>query len=137
MNLFSGLKGQHLHLHPASDNTTDLSDIERSYLECALWTSSDGEPLDVAGYGVEDIAPETRKKMRAELTDFVLQNQALLKASGLPDTQIGHDFWLTRNGHGAGFWDRGLGAIGDQLTAACKTYASVDLYVGDDGKIYQ
>lgn len=21
--------------------------------------------------------------------------------------QAGHDFWLTRNGHGAGFWDRG------------------------------
>lgn len=21
-------------------------------------------------------------------------------------TQAGHDFWLTRNGHGAGFWDR-------------------------------
>ena len=20
--------------------------------------------------------------------------------------QIGHDFWLTRNGHGSGFWDR-------------------------------
>ena len=21
-------------------------------------------------------------------------------------TQIGHDLWLTRNGHGAGFWDK-------------------------------
>jgi hypothetical protein len=21
-------------------------------------------------------------------------------------TQAGHDFWLTRNGHGVGFWDR-------------------------------
>jgi hypothetical protein len=21
-------------------------------------------------------------------------------------TQAGHDFWLTRNGHGTGFWDR-------------------------------
>lgn len=20
--------------------------------------------------------------------------------------QMGHDFWLTRNGHGVGFWDR-------------------------------
>jgi hypothetical protein len=137
MNLFAGLKGQHLRLHPASDNTTDISDIELGYLECALWTSTDGEYLDVAGYGVEDIAPETRKKMRAELTDFVLKNQALLKASGLGDTQIGHDFWLTRNGHGAGFWDRGLGAIGEQLTTACKAYPSVDLYVGDDGKIHQ
>lgn len=119
-------------------NTIDISDIELGYLNCALWSSTgdDGEPLD-ADYDIEDIAPETRKQMRTDLTDFVLQNQALLKASGLGDTQIGHDFWLTRNGHGAGFWDRGLGAIGDQLTAACKPYGSVDLYVGDDGKIYQ
>ena len=29
---------------------------------------------------------------------------------------IGHDFWLTRNHHGAGFWDRGLGDLGKQLT---------------------
>lgn len=118
-------------------NTTDISDVELGYLDCALWSSTgdDDQPLDVLG--VEAIAPDTRKKMRADVTDFVLQNQALLKASGLQDTQIGHDFWLTRNGHGAGFWDRGLGAIGDQLTAACKAFSSIDLYVGDDGKIYQ
>lgn len=118
-------------------NTTDISDVELGYLDCALWSSTgdDGEPLDVLG--VEAIAPETRVKMRAELTDFVLKNQRLLMISGLQDTQIGHDFWLTRNGHGAGFWDRGLGAIGEQLTQACKAFPEVNLYIGDDGKIYQ
>lgn len=30
--------------------------------------------------------------------------------------QFGHDFYLTREGHGAGFWDRGLGELGDYLT---------------------
>ena len=25
---------------------------------------------------------------------------------GLDPTQLGHDLWLTRNGHGTGFWDR-------------------------------
>ena len=34
----------------------------------------------------------------------------------------GHDFALTRNGHGTGFWDRGLGEIGDMLTEECKPY---------------
>ena len=34
----------------------------------------------------------------------------------------GHDFALTRNGHGAGFWDSGLGEIGYMLTDACKPY---------------
>ena len=35
-------------------------------------------------------------------------------------SQVGHDLWLTRNGHGAGFWDRsddayGEGPNGEQL----------------------
>ena len=30
--------------------------------------------------------------------------------------QFIHDYWLTRNRHGAGFWDRGLGDLGDRLT---------------------
>lgn len=52
-----------------------------------------------------------------------------------PD-RAGHDFWLTRNGHGAGFWDRGMGKLGDRLADAARAYGSVDLYVGDDKKIY-
>jgi hypothetical protein len=115
----------------------DIKDVELGYLDAALWSSThdDGEPLDVMG--VEAIHPDTRKKMRAEVTDFVLKNRALLMASGLQDAQIGHDFWLTRNRHGAGFWDRDLGAIGQQLTDACHAFGEVDLYVGDDGKIHQ
>jgi hypothetical protein len=53
-----------------------------------------------------------------------------------PEAYAGHDFWLTRNHHGAGFWDRDLGEVGEQLTEAAQTYKEVDLYVGDDGKIY-
>ena len=34
----------------------------------------------------------------------------------------GHDFALTRNGHGTGFWDSGLGEMGDMLTEECKPY---------------
>ena len=36
---------------------------------------------------------------------------------------MGHDLWLTRNGHGAGFWDRKEleeGDLGDKLTAIAK-----------------
>lgn len=52
---------------------------------------------------------------------------------------IMHDFWLTRNGHGAGFWepgDYGWSDLGDKLTEFTKHYGEVNLYVGDDGTIY-
>ncbi len=48
----------------------------------------------------------------------------------------GHDFALTRNGHGVGFWDRGYGDIGDILTDACKPYGEHNLYVDADDKIW-
>lgn len=115
----------------------NIETILLHYQIAALWSSvdDDGEPLDDQ-YDVSDIAPDTVKQMREDVADFVNANAALLEESGQSEEQIGHDFWLTRNGHGAGFWDRGLGEVGDKLTEACDPYGNVDLYVGDDGKIY-
>jgi hypothetical protein len=53
----------------------------------------------------------------------------------MEDDAIGHDFWLTRNGHGAGFWDRGLGELGDFLTKMSKPFGEATLYVSDDGEV--
>lgn len=36
----------------------------------------------------------------------------------------GHDFALTRNGHGTGFWDRGLGDIGYMLSNSAAAYGT-------------
>jgi hypothetical protein len=55
---------------------------------------------------------------------------------GLDPMQIGHDLWLTRNGHGVGFWDRGLGDRGDTLSEICRAMGEVDTYVGDDDELH-
>ena len=104
--------------------------FEKAYVECALWSSTDddGEPMDKV-FSVNNIAPQTLEVMRNDCKDFVRANATLLE--GLDPEQCGHDFWLTRNGHGAGFWDRGLGDVGDKLTAASKSYGSFDLYAVD------
>lgn len=109
------------------------------YVECALWSSTDqsdesgGNPLDDT-YGYEDIARSSRKAMRDELGSFVREAGELL--DDITPEQTGHDFWLTRNRHGAGFWDRGLGELGDRLTDIAHGYGDSYLYVGDDGKVY-
>lgn len=110
----------------------------RGYMRCALWstTGESGEPLDQA-FDSNDIDDKTREAMAAELDDFMVANATKLLTSGLASEQVGHDFWLTRNGHGAGFWDRGLGRLGDELSEAAKVYGSRDLYVGDDNRIHQ
>lgn len=118
----------------------DLDEIVRAYVGCALWSSidDDGDPLD-DGRDEDDIAPECLAMMRADCEAFlalVADTIPAYIAAGGSAEQFGHDFWLTRNGHGAGFWDRGLGALGDRLSTACKPFGTMDLYIGDDGKVW-
>lgn len=114
-----------------------LDTFTRAYIECALWSSTtdEGEPLD-RNYSKSDIAPETIKAMADDCADFQGSFAQLLEESGLSDEQAGHDFWLTRNRHGAGFWDHGLGEIGEKLTEMAHPYGGFNLYLGDDGQIY-
>lgn len=106
------------------------------YVETALWSSIDNEdqPLDES-YTTDDIAPETLVAMRADCDAFYEDNQEIL--AKYDSETCGHDFWLTRNRHGAGFWDGDYPTEdGRKLTEASHTYGEVNLYVGDDGKIY-
>ena len=125
-------------------NIDTLDAFTRAYMECALWSSSDGDtPLD-SNNGIEDIAPETRQQMIDDCAKFQAENSEYLIAAiekedvcpSVIQRRAGHDFWLTRCHHGAGFWDGDWLINGDKLTEACKAYADVDLYIGDDGLIY-
>ena len=111
--------------------------FHNDYLIAALWSSTDdkGEPLD-DNYDISDIALKSVNTMLAECDDFIDYCNKL--GIDMDETDHpGHDFWLTRNHHGAGFWDRGLGDLGDRLTEAAHVYGSVDLYIGYDGRVYQ
>lgn len=116
-------------------NVHKLDNFTTAYIECALWSSTDDDsnPLD-DNYGIDDLSPECLARMVEDCKQFQLDHQTDME--GLDDEQCGHDFWLTRCGHGAGFWDRGYGKLGDKLTQASKVWGDVYLYVGDDGMIY-
>jgi hypothetical protein len=124
---------------------TDVENVLRAYVACAVWSSHDeeGEPLD-REYGPEDVAPEALASMREDVSAFLadtdLADALAFWRAEFGTEQIGHDFWLTRNRHGAGFWDRFMSepgaSFGRVLTDAAHAYGSCDLYVGDDGRIY-
>jgi hypothetical protein len=121
----------------------------RGYITAALWSSTDdgGEPLD-RNFSQKDIAPTSLRKMKHDCVKFMEANRRDLvlycetvrynPSEGSEMAYAGHDFWLTRNGHGAGFWDRdGISEqLGERLTKASKKFGSSDLYVGDDGKVH-
>lgn len=115
----------------------------KGYVACAFWSSTIGDdagtPLD-QDYSPEDLSDCAREALWDDCHEFVTDNWEIFcqyeNISGCNARQAGHDFWLTRNGHGAGFWDRGIGDIGDTLTNLSADHGSQDLYIGDDGKIY-
>lgn len=104
--------------------------ILEAYLEAALWT----EEEQVGHATIYDFSDEDRQKANQDVLLFIQKAGSLI--DNIEPEQIGHDLWLTRNGHGAGFWDRGLGEVGDKLTEIAKSMGSKDLYKGDDGKIH-
>lgn len=121
----------------ARETAAKLDPFTRAYVEAAMWTltDDDGESLDYLG--LHDIADETIAAAMADCASFQAAHAELLKWAG-DAAQNGHDFWLTRNRHGAGYWDRGyLPGVGAELTDAAHAEGEVEWYVGDDGLVYQ
>lgn len=86
-----------------------------AYLRCAAWTN------DIEG----DFYAKTVVKAEQDVALFIELAGDLL--DGMDAEQAGHDLWLTRNHHGAGFWDRGLGVKGEKLTALAHKFGEVYL----------
>lgn len=120
----------------------DLETVFDAYQVCAEWSSTHtpdpeadaNQPVPMDEVENNGWADEARRESKADIAAFC--ETCALDLAEMDPVQIGHDFWLTRNGHGAGFWDRGLGERGRRLTDACRPYGKVDLYLGDDGFLH-
>lgn len=108
-----------------------LDEFTRGYFLAALWTSDpdpgSGEYCPSDYWNIEAIDPADLARHIEDCRDFQAANAEDLAQAGTAERN-GTDFWLTRNRHGAGFWDRGYGAVGDRLTAASHVYGSSDVF---------
>lgn len=102
------------------------------YVGCAEWVlegTYDGFPDDMPKEPPQ-LTDEDLEGMRQDCQQFVKENACDLRIAatlhGLDAEHAGHDFYLTRNRHGAGFWDRGLGHIGDRLTGTAQAFGNDD-----------
>lgn len=72
------------------------------------------------GWQVRAFTERSQQMIREDCEAFVRANWTDLQ--DLDASQSGQDFALSRNGHGAGFFDRGLGDKGTRLQEAAKVY---------------
>lgn len=110
-----------------------IEQVLGAYIECALWSTGDGDYENLEDF---DVAETSVTDMRDDVRAFLHAAEARGLLEGLDPEQTGHDFWLTRNRHGVGFWARGLGSVGEELTRLSHSFGESDLYVGDDGLVH-
>lgn len=103
----------------------DKQIILNHYLVAALWTA------ELDSRTIDEVSLPSLEKASKDVDSFIEKAGSLL--NGMDEEQIGHDFWLSRNGHGAGFFDRGLGEIGDKLQELSRQFKEVNVF--DDEKI--
>ena len=97
------------------------------------------EPNADRNYSVCDLSPEAIETIKRDCTRFLelageLTNEENYIGSANPDNIAAHDFWLTRNGHGVGFWD-GDWTTGEALTAIAERFGEQYLSVDDNGQL--
>jgi hypothetical protein len=133
----------------------DFPAFFEAYLVAALWSTNinegeegnggerEGDPFD-KHFSVSDFTEEALEVLRAHAFSFWCRMWCYIDHEKPPTsshtaprnaTQAGHDFWLTQNGHGAGFWDGGWPVYGEQFTKLSKCYPEINLYVTSENQV--
>jgi len=114
------------------EDNMSIGRVLLSYLEALLWSA--GEDLD--GYSIEDIDEGSVMKSKNDILKFIklIENnqEAIEEMNSYDEESFGHNLALSRNGHGAGFFDDN----NDILQDLARNFGGADLYAGDDGKLY-
>jgi hypothetical protein len=117
---------------------TELSEFLNGYFACAEWLLDEEEAPKLRDT-TQWSALARREAMRDARAFLAVAGTALRAVSdSYAMARAGHDFWLTRNGHGAGFWDReeleipgpdGRDQLGEWLSTAARRFGEIDVYV--------
>jgi len=87
-------------MHTIETNKKE-SEFIAAYLEAVDFTELGGDEQPPIG---AEIDQDFLRESVIDCLAFYSRISCYLSDDNI--TQAGHDFWFTRNGHGAGFWDR-------------------------------
>jgi hypothetical protein len=141
----------------------DRDEFFAGYLDAILFTEPIGgtgeehfDDTSLLSHGCDrdDFAPDALTGLRKDCEDFIDAEEADIEAYCeqlgawrnpnadsfgrtyyAPAERAGTDFWLSRNGHGSGFFDRGNEPVFARLQAAARIYGAINIYF-DGERIY-
>ena len=121
-----------LQANPLTAEGSPLGIFVRAFIATALWTSDEEVGSKATLNQFERPSLESLIEQCQQFISVATERGYLLPLVDM--SQAGHDFWLTRNGHGAGFWDRDEEVYGEgngvNLSTLCgwdKMFGEVDL----------
>lgn len=121
----------------------EILEAVTAYRAALRWSSTDAEgvPFDAPFYELFEFTELAQQTAAEEVRGFIKRNlehlTAFMEVTGRGWGDVGHDFALTRNHHGTGFWDRGAaGPAVDAIVAACDEAGEVNVYVADQDGDY-
>lgn len=132
-------------------NIHDIDEFTKSYIDAALALTHDeragGDAMLFDTHSANDLTSDAITQIIEECKAFqaipvvietiILDAYTGVKGLGVSTASMaGHFFWMTRNGHSAGFWDGRWGVFGDDLDHHAKAAGGRSLYLGDDSRIH-
>jgi hypothetical protein len=118
------------------EDDEDIDDMDE--IEKLIYLQQNFSRKSLDSFFEEDIDGDSRIDAYLDIKKFIKLAGDDAIAEAIDDNgafQLGMDIWLTRNGHGSGFFDRNY-IHEDSLTTAAQQLKSKDLVIGDDGKLY-
>lgn len=128
--------------------TPEFQQFLAGYMAALLWSSTDevdGETVELDDFATSTQADDHCRAAclaffegnRESLEQYARHREGRTDGTATVWEHAGHDFALTRNHHGAGYWDRGLPQdLADHLTDAAQDVGECWPYVGDDELVY-
>lgn len=127
-------------------DSKEFAEFLAGYTAALLWSSTDevnGETVNLDDYATSTAADDHCRAaclafFEANAADLAEAARLYVSSQGSTGYEMaGHDFALTRNRHGAGYWDGDLPEeLGNRLTEAAKAAGECWPYLGDDGAVY-
>lgn len=122
----------------------DFHTLAEGYVKSMMWCntmdhSDETNELEFVSVGDGDqLQIRTLEDAAKDVADFVSANhencKKLMQELDEGWGCIGHNFALSRNGHGAGFFDSGA-TVADEMQEASKPYGECTWYVYDEGTL--